>query len=350
MFVFDGVLHLADLSDEGLGEAITDKSNMDMTVALTNRLVGGVGDVPLKQAQQADGTYDLPPEFLGTAEAIYDWAFVQAPMDMATVGNVPLVSLGAILKDPVQYLEFIKQLLGKYPERLMFAGGVDPSMQLGGTPSKATLQEALKWIEVQVEETNTPSMKFYPVGWACDDREYAYPMYEKAQELGVKVIQFHKNLPTLQENVEGQGPFDLQQVARDFPDLTILLHHPMPLYFYETVSVVQRFENIHLVMTPLIHYCLYRPRLAQEMLGHLLHEIGSEKLYWGSEGVIVGSPGKVIEAFINLDMPADLREGFGYPQITDRDRANILGLNYARLYGIDVEAKKAELAALPAGR
>ena len=66
--------------------------------------------------------------------------------------------------------------------------------------------------------------------------------------MGVKIIQFHKNLPTLLENVESQGPFDLQQVARDFPDMTILMHLP-DAALQETVSVAQRFPNIHLVIT-----------------------------------------------------------------------------------------------------
>jgi hypothetical protein len=31
--------------------------------------------------------------------------------------------------------------------------------------------------------------------WRCDDPEVAYPLYEKAQELGVNLLQFHKGLP-----------------------------------------------------------------------------------------------------------------------------------------------------------
>ena len=46
---------------------------------------------------------------------------------------------------------------------------------------------------------------------------------------------------------------------------------------------------------------------------------------------------------MKLEIPEDLRDGYGYPQITREDKEKILGLNFARMMGIDVEAKIAEL-------
>ncbi len=37
-----------------------------------------------------------------------------------------------------------------------------------------------------------------------------------------------------------------------------------------------------------------------------------------------------------LQIPDDLREGYGYPQITREDKRKILGLNAARLFGVEV--------------
>ncbi|HXL94640.1 MAG TPA: hypothetical protein VN969_37410, partial [Streptosporangiaceae bacterium] len=200
--VFDSTLHLADLSAEGLEDVLTDKTSMDMTVQLTNRLVGGIGNLDLVNYRRDDGTYQLPPEFGGSIEAMYEWAFEQAPMDMALLGNTPVVSLGAIQRDPEKYLSFIHEMVKAHPERLLFGGGTDPSMVLGGTPTRGTLQDALESVEIQIRDFGASSIKFYPVGWRCDDERYAYPLYEKARSLGVNVIQFHKNLPTLRENVE----------------------------------------------------------------------------------------------------------------------------------------------------
>ena len=51
---------------------------------------------------------------------------------------------------------------------------------------------------------------------------------------------------------------------------------------------------------------------------------------------------------MEMEIPEDLRDGFGYPADHARDRENILGLNFARLMGVDVEAKKRELASVTA--
>jgi len=48
---------------------------------------------------------------------------------------------------------------------------------------------------------------------------------------------------------------------------------------------------------------------------------------------------------MELEIPADLRSGYGYPQITLEDKRQILGENFAKIMGIDIEAKKRELAA-----
>jgi hypothetical protein len=54
-------------------------------------------------------------------------------------------------------------------------------------------------------------------------------------------------------------------------------------------------------------------------------------------------PQWALEAFWNFELPRDIVEERGYPQLTDQAKRKILGENLARLHGIDVEAKKTEL-------
>ena len=42
-----------------------------------------------------------------------------------------------------------------------------------------------------------------------------------------------------------------------------------------------------------------------------------------------------IEAFWRFQIPEELRDRYGYPVLTDADKRKILGLNAARLYGIE---------------
>jgi len=90
------------------------------------------------------------------------------------------------------------------------------------------------------------------------------------------------------------------------------------------------------------------PRQVQEQLGKLLQVVGPDKLMWGSEAAMTGPPGPFLKQFMALEIPEDLRSGFGYPQITLEDKRKILGLNMAKLFGVDIEAKKRELGLTPA--
>lgn len=53
----------------------------------------------------------------------------------------------------------------------------------------------------------------------------------------------------------------------------------------------------------------------------------------------------MIDAFKRFQISNDLCEKFGYAKITKGDKAKIFGLNAARLYGVDVNAKQNPLPA-----
>jgi hypothetical protein len=69
-------------------------------------------------------------------------------------------------------------------------------------------------------------------------------------------------------------------------------------------------------------------------------EVGSDKLLWGSEAALAGGPAPYLDAFMDMEIPEDLRVGYGYPQITIDDKRKILGENFARIMGVDIEAEK----------
>jgi uncharacterized protein len=83
---------------------------------------------------------------------------------------------------------------------------------------------------------------------------------------------------------------------------------------------------------------LTHPRLAAAMLGILIKGLGADHVMWGTDSVWYGSPQWQIEAFRRLQMPEDLQRRFGFPDLGDADsdlRRGILGLNGARLYGLN---------------
>ncbi len=52
-----------------------------------------------------------------------------------------------------------------------------------------------------------------------------------------------------------------------------------------------------------------------------------------------------LDAFWNFEIPQDLVEGYGYPQLTEQAKRKILGENLLRLQGMDVEETRRKLSA-----
>lgn len=332
-FIIDGVVHVVDFSLDHMAEnaALADPELRADFAELSIRITGGI--FPFKEELLRG---EVPPALTPSPEVNYEIIFNQSPTDMAIVGAIPFGGEDYVIDD--YSVKINHAFASAYPERTIFCGGVDP-VQNG-------LQAALDSIDYQVRELGARSIKFYPFDWSPDDREIAYPLYERCQSLGIKVLQFHLSLPAGPGyNVEAQRPNGLQNPARDFPDMTFIMHHPMPMYFDETLIIASCFPNIHLLISPLFQQSLSRPRLVQKMIGELLIWVGSDKLIYGTEGGLGGPTSRYIDAMLNFEIAQDLIEGYGYPQITDRDKEKILGLNIARLFDIDVEAKKRELAA-----
>jgi len=62
--------------------------------------------------------------------------------------------------------------------------------------------------------------------------------------------------------------------------------------------------------------------------------VSSHRVNFGSDSLWYGSPQWQIEAFWRFQIPEKLQEKWDYPEITDADKRNIIGLNSARLYHV----------------
>jgi uncharacterized protein len=318
-FVFDNVVHMYDMSEHNL------KPRPDTHVAQDFVLrLGGISRAP-----QETRKYE-PFARRWTTESMGRLLFEDSDTDMAMAQVVPLFDWWVDGFAPVraQY-EFAQA----YPERVLFCGGVDPAYQ-GVSGALASMQE-------QAERMGARSFKFYNAhvdnkSWRCDDRELAYPLYEQALKLGIDVLQFHKGVPLGPINIEDLRPNDLQAPARDFPAIRFIIHHLGMPYFEETLSIAARFPNVYLALSGNINSCILAPRLVQEQLGRLLLHCGPEKLLWGSEAPLYGSPQLYLETFLELEIPPDLQQNYGYPQITRKHKRMILGENFSRLMKVEI--------------
>ena len=86
----------------------------------------------------------------------------------------------------------------------------------------------------------------------------------------------------------------------------------------------------------LVPWALSAPRKFARIIGEALRFVGPERIIWGSDyagfGVQIATAVRGLREF---QIPEDMREGYGYPAITDYDRRRIFGENLAELLGID---------------
>ncbi|HYF46048.1 MAG TPA: amidohydrolase family protein, partial [Acidimicrobiales bacterium] len=87
------------------------------------------------------------------------------------------------------------------------------------------------------------------------------------------------------------------------------------------------------------------PEQASHLLGKLLTRVGENRVCWGTDAIWYGSPQPQIMAFRAFQIGRDHQDRYGYPALTDQIKAKILGLNAARLFGLDPEATRCAVTA-----
>lgn len=330
VFVFDSVCHVYDFSTDNARDDRPDTAVMHEQW----RYIIGALQWPSPEVGKFAPDFDWSRRF--TIEDMYELEFRLSPVDMAMVHVVPVWDW---FRNSFAPIEMQHAFASAYPDRVLLCGGVDP-LHHGVDGAKTEMER-------QVKELGARSFKFYnghvDESWRCDDRELAYPLYEKAQELGVNVLHFHKGLPFGMWDLEVLRPVDLQRPARDFPDLIFMIHHLAYPYIDEVVNIASRFPNVHLALSGILSFLHIAPKKIQIWMGELLQNVGAYKLVWGSEAAMTGPPGPFLKAFMDLEISEELQADYGYPPITREDKKMILGQNMAHLFGIDVGKKIEEL-------
>jgi uncharacterized protein len=175
-----------------------------------------------------------------------------------------------------------------------------------------------------------------------DDPQVAFPVFEKAQELGVNLIGVHKGVPLGPQPIEATQTWDMDGAAANFPDINFVIFHVGLPFIDEVCWQLIRYPNLYASIAATINFLVRAPRQFAEVLGKLLFWCGEDKIIYGSEAPIF-HPQWALDAFWDFQLPQDLVEGYGYPQLTEQAKRKILGENLLRLHGMDVEATRARL-------
>src|SRR5204863_2829826 len=90
---------------------------------------------------------------------------------------------------------------------------------------------------------------------------------------------------------------------------------------------------------------MYAPETCMHMLGQMIQAAGADHILWGTDSIWGGSPQSQIQRMRRLKMTPELMEKYKYPELTDEIKNQVLGLNAAKLFGIDPKAKRQAIKA-----
>ena len=270
-------------------------------------------------------------------DEIYDMVIEESDTDMIVSQPLPLTDL---FKDGLSPWEKCAEMAQKHPNRAVFWGSINP---LEG-------KKALDLMEVQVKEYGAKGFKLYnvrydygqPFPWRMDDPRVAYPVFEKAQELGINLIGVHKGVPLGPQPVEHTRTFDMDGAASNFPDINFVIFHIGLPWLDEVLWQTIRYPNLYASIAATLNFIGRHPRVFAEIMAKLMWWCGEDKVIYGGEAPI-WHPQWALEEFWNFELPEDLTTEYGYPPLTEQAKRKILGENLARLHGMDLDAKKSEL-------
>ena len=208
--------------------------------------------------------------------------------------------------------------------------------------------EGLKELRANVERYGSIGLKAYTAEWNNGSRGYklsdaaSYRYLEAAQELGIKNIHVHKGPTILPLNRDAFDVADVDDAATSFQNLNFIVEHCGLPRLDDFCWIATQETNVYgglAVVLPFIHT---RPEYFAHVISELLFWIGEDKILYGSDYGI-WSPKWLIEKFMAFELPESVSKETGV-QLSLTAKKKILGLNAARLYGVDVEAQKKLLA------
>jgi uncharacterized protein len=287
---------------------------------------------------------------------------------MAVISGVPSREWDKNPLPPDQMVatrKFVNDLAGS--RRVLSHGLLRPNL---GAPELEEMERQIKDLKIEAWKMYTGA-EIGEKAWRMDDEKVAYPFWEKTQALGIKNLCVHKGLPLGAFNEEACRPLDLEKAAKDWPKLNFIVYHsgfrgygwlangtgikvvdpktsdPQEIpWISDILRILKRnpqIKNIYFELGSTFGILsAAAPQLCMHMLGQMIQVAGPDHILWGTDSIWNGSPQSQIERLRRLKITDELREKHGYPELTAEIKNQILGLNAARILGVDVaEARKA---------
>jgi hypothetical protein len=191
----------------------------------------------------------------------------------------------------------IAELVQRYPKQFAGFGSVDP------WKGQAAVHEVLR-----CKELGLLGLKFHPQQQAffANDERF-YPIWEAAQAMGLVVL-FHTGTTGIGAGRPGGGGIKLvyarpipyiDDVAADFPELTIIMAHPSFPWQDEQLAMLVHKPNVYMDLSG------WSPKYFSPLLVQYARTLAQDKVMFGSDYPVI-SPERWLRDFdaLGIEEPA----------------------------------------------
>lgn len=195
--------------------------------------------------------------------------------------------------------DYVASVVQQYPDQFMGFASVDPWKG----------QLAINELERSVRELGLRGLKLHPTTQAFypNDTRF-YPLWAKAAELGIPVL-FHSGQTGVGSGTPGGGgyklkyshPMLLDDVAADFPDLTIIMAHPAVPWQEEQLAVALHKGNVYIDLSG------WSPKYFRPILVQYIRSILQDKVLFGSDYPVI-QPERWLRDFDGLELKDEVRQ------------------------------------------
>src|SRR5260370_14288483 len=118
-----------------------------------------------------------------------------------------------------------------------------------------------------------------------DDPEIAFPLFQRALELGLKAIAIHKAIPLGPVPMDHYRMDDIDAAAAAFPDLQFEVVHGGFAFIEETAFQLARFSNVWVYLATTSNLAAAKPVAFERFIAGLIIHVGEgalDRLMWAS--------------------------------------------------------------------
>jgi uncharacterized protein len=273
--------------------------------------------------EQFIGAFPLYPDLL------HETVFGESGIDVAVYHGVPLEG---VYKDGSSPIWVAKAVRDMFPDRMHIY-----------CPLYPWRDDAIDEIDRMVEQDRPIGIKLYPID--VIDNQYkptrmndqsTFDAVEHAAKRGIRMIAVHKAVPLGPIPLEPFGNVDdCAEIVKSFPDTIFEIVHGGVAFLHETAQLVADHQNLTINLEGAASFAVQMQDKLIPILEAFLDAGGADRMFWSS-AAMGNHPRPTLEAFWDLEVPSG--------RLTREVKTDILGRNFARHLGWDIDAIKAAIA------